>query len=93
VWERWKPTDGEPLVSCAIVTCAANAVVAPIHDRMPVIVPPAERPRCFAPECGRGRVGTAAYSESEMEAYPVSRLVNAPRNDGQCIQPGDVPGS
>ena len=29
VWERWKPPDGDPLVSCAIVTCAANGVGIP----------------------------------------------------------------
>jgi putative SOS response-associated peptidase YedK len=96
VWERWKPTDGAPLVSCAIVTCAANAVVAPIHARMPVIVPPAARDRWVGGDEDGGDLASLLrpYPEDEMEAYPVSRLVNAPRNDvPECIAPLDPPGA
>lgn len=90
VWDRWKAPDGAPLLSCAIVTCDANGVVAPIHARMPVIVPASARPTWLA------RDGDAAalsellrpYPDGEMEAYPVSKLVNAPRNDSpECIRP------
>jgi putative SOS response-associated peptidase YedK len=37
VWQAWQ---GSP--TCAIVTCAANATLAPIHDRMPVVIAPAD---------------------------------------------------
>lgn len=40
IWDRWSGDDGEPLLSCALVTTSPNDVVAPFHDRMPVILLP-----------------------------------------------------
>jgi putative SOS response-associated peptidase YedK len=37
LWQAWRGGDA-PLDTCAIVTCPANAVLAPIHDRMPVVL-------------------------------------------------------
>ena len=90
VWDRWKSRDGEPLVSCAIVTCEPNALVAPIHDRMPVIVPAAGRGAWLARDGTPGDLCALLrpYPADEMEAYRVSKLVNAPRNDSpECIRP------
>jgi putative SOS response-associated peptidase YedK len=39
LWERWKPAEGEPVETFTILTTEANATIAPIHDRMPVILP------------------------------------------------------
>jgi putative SOS response-associated peptidase YedK len=38
LWESWRQPDGEDLLSCTLITCAANETVAPIHERMPVIL-------------------------------------------------------
>jgi putative SOS response-associated peptidase YedK len=38
LWERWEDEAGKPLETCTILTTAANAVLAPPHDRMPVIL-------------------------------------------------------
>jgi putative SOS response-associated peptidase YedK len=92
VWDRWKPPAGEPLVSCAIVTCAANGLVAPIHDRMPVIVPGHERDRWLAADVDPSAIAALLrpYPDAEMETYAVSRLVNTPKNEGpECIQPAE----
>jgi putative SOS response-associated peptidase YedK len=40
LYETWQPPAGEPLRTCTIVTTTPNALVAPIHDRMPVILAP-----------------------------------------------------
>lgn len=41
LYETWQPFRGESLHTCTIVTTAPNALIAPFHDRMPVILPPA----------------------------------------------------
>jgi len=38
VWQEWGRGEGGPVASCAIVTCAANELLAPIHHRMPVVL-------------------------------------------------------
>jgi putative SOS response-associated peptidase YedK len=38
LWDEWTPKGGKPLRSCTIVTCSPNALLEPIHDRMPVIL-------------------------------------------------------
>ena len=40
LWEAWRGPEGDLLRSCAIITCGANETMAPIHDRMPVVLPP-----------------------------------------------------
>ncbi len=94
VWDRWRGNGAEPLVSCAIVTCAANELLAPIHDRMPVIVPPDARAAWLAadtPEPALAEI-LRPYRADEIEAYPVSRLVNSVRNDTpECIRPLEPP--
>jgi putative SOS response-associated peptidase YedK len=38
LWTTWRGGEGEPVASCTIVTTAANELVAPAHDRMPVVL-------------------------------------------------------
>ena len=38
IWERWRDREGIEIDSVAIITCDANATVAPLHDRMPVVL-------------------------------------------------------
>jgi putative SOS response-associated peptidase YedK len=38
IWEHWQGQNGEVVDSVAIITTAANKVMAPIHDRMPAIL-------------------------------------------------------
>jgi putative SOS response-associated peptidase YedK len=90
IWERWTGAGKTPLLSCAIVTCAANAIVAPIHGRMPVIVPPETRGEWLAADAAPSELSTLLrpHPADVMESYPVSKLVNTPRNDApECIRP------
>jgi len=84
LWEKWRdPASGEPLESCCIVTTAPAPAVAHVHDRMPVIVPPAAHAEWLDPrneatqELARLLVPSAAQG---LLARPVSRRVNDARN-------------
>ena len=94
LWERWDKGDGEPILSCTILTTAANATLAPIHDRMPVILPPDSRDYWLGPTADRDALLSLLqpYPPEEMDAYPVSRRVNSPRNeDPSLLEPLDTP--
>ena len=89
LWDCWAPAGGEPVESCTIVTTAPNEVLAPIHDRMPVILPPAAYALWLDPsvrEKERLQELLQPFPASAMTAYPVSPRVNNPRNDDRdCI--------
>ncbi len=40
LWEHWEESGGSAVETCTILTTAAKATLSPIHDRMPVILPP-----------------------------------------------------
>lgn len=89
VWESWVGNTGpDPadrrLVSCAIVTAAANDTVAPVHPRMPVVLDRATWEAWLDPECeGSSLHGLLAPAPPDLlEAVPVGRQVNAVTNDG-----------
>ncbi len=88
LWESWTK-DGE-IRSCAILTTAANEVVAGIHDRMPVILPSRHYEAWLNPEAERDELNDllVPYPGDDLETYPVSRFVNSPGNDDpRCIEP------
>jgi putative SOS response-associated peptidase YedK len=90
LWEAWTAPDGQEIKTCTIITCEANEVLKPIHDRMPVILTPEAEtvwldPTIQDPE--RLLPLLVPYPADEIEAYPVSTTVNNPAHDiPQCIQ-------
>ena len=95
LWEVWRPkTDSEdevaPLASCTIITTRPNELVAPIHNRMPVILPRDSYDRWLTPEVVPSRSLDellVPYPAEAMIAHPVSRYVNSPGNDSPlCIE-------
>ena len=86
LWDRWQPAAGRPVESCAIVTTRANGVLAPLHDRMPVIIDPDDF-ALWLGEDDAGRLGglLAPAGETVLEAYPVGPAVNSPRNEGSAL--------
>ncbi len=92
LWEAWSPNiDDDPLLSCTIITTSPNALMQPIHRRMPVILEPNAYDQWLDPsdQSPKQLDGLLQpYPAMEMEAYPVSRLVNRPSNDSSdCIAP------
>jgi putative SOS response-associated peptidase YedK len=91
LWERWKAPDGHWLETCTVLTCDANALMAPLHDRMPLILDRASYdrwldPAPLAPEELTPLLRTP--SVGDFEAYRVSPLVNTPQHDEPaCIEP------
>jgi putative SOS response-associated peptidase YedK len=96
LWDVWRNPDGQPVVSCCLITTTPNAVVAPVHDRMPVIL----QRRFYDLWLSEGERPVAdlepalvPYPAEEMEGFPVSTLVNRPQNDQPaCIQPAEQGG-
>jgi putative SOS response-associated peptidase YedK len=92
LWDKWNDKQtGQEILSSTIITIDANAVLAEVHNRMPVIlnpdhykiwlsdkdVPDSTLMNCLKP-----------YSDREIEVYRISTLVNNPRNDSaECIRP------
>jgi putative SOS response-associated peptidase YedK len=50
LYDTWKSWDGEEVQTCAIITCAPNALMAPIHNRMPVILLPEDEEAWLNPD-------------------------------------------
>jgi len=85
VAERWLGPDGEPLDTCAIVTTEANALLAPVHERMPVIVAPADYARWLDPTIPDPADLIAPHDPDAMRYAPVSARVNSVRNDDMSL--------
>lgn len=91
LWEWWKSPEGEELESACLITTDPNKMMEPIHNRMPVILSPEDYDRWMntPPDHAKElQELLVPCPEADLIAEPVSRLVNAPRNDvPQCIQP------
>jgi putative SOS response-associated peptidase YedK len=88
LWERWPQPGAGVLRSCTIITCPANELVAPVHDRMPVILAPEDYERWLDLSGADGRELLKPYPAAELEAFPVNPRVNSPQyDDPECIAP------
>ena len=85
VAERWLSPEGEVLDSCAIITVGSNELLAPIHERMPVIIAPEEYARWLDSTIESPLDLLAPYPADAMRVYPVSSRVNATRNDDATL--------
>ncbi len=88
LWERWAPPDEDAVESCTLITTAANDLLKPIHDRMPVILAPFDHDAWLDAEAPSAEALLRPYPADDMIAYPIGRLVNDPRSDeAACIAP------
>jgi putative SOS response-associated peptidase YedK len=86
IWENWqKPGTDEWLRSFAIITTVANDLVRDIHDRMPVIVPPASYDRWLSAIEPDPRDMLVPYPPELMRMWPISTRVNKPDHDDPAI--------
>jgi putative SOS response-associated peptidase YedK len=91
LWDRWEKGEGEPIESFTILTTEPNEVVAPVHQRMPVILDREGMATWLDPaieEADRLTPLLGPFPTTGMEGYPVSTYVNSPGNDTpRCIEP------
>ncbi len=90
LWEHWEGADGSVLDTCTILTTTANATIRPLHDRMPVILDPADYTTWLDAATHPDYLFHLLhpYPAEAMITYPVSTLVNNVANDvPACIQP------
>jgi len=91
LWDRWESPEKGVIETCTILTTSANAVLAPIHDRMPVILPPGKYDRWLDPalkDPDSLAPLLVPFPPEEMLTFPVSPRVNAPTvDDERCIAP------
>jgi putative SOS response-associated peptidase YedK len=91
LWERWEnPEDGKEVQSCSLITTEANELMAPIHDRMPVILAESAYDRWLDLDEPVSDLQSLLkpFPANELAAYPISTYVNSPKNQGpKCIEP------
>jgi putative SOS response-associated peptidase YedK len=84
LWDQWASPDGEIIESCTILTTTPNSLVADLHDRMPVIVPPDKYNLWLDPDVTDFKAICdilKPYDATAMRLYPVNRRLNNSNND------------
>jgi len=92
LWDHWD-REGPGFDSCSIIVTGANATMQPIHERMPVILNPAQYNSWLNTEhFNRAQLESLLVPfAGQLETFPVSRRVNSPRHDDPSLI-GKLPG-
>lgn len=97
LWERWAGPKGQPAAEAvetvAVLTTTANATLAPLHDRMPVILDEADWATWLAPDTPVPALAALLRPAPAdlLEAVAVGSRVNSVRNDDpSCLDPDDA---
>ena len=95
VWQQWTNATGDITSTCAIITTAANSVVAPLHDRMPVILHRRDHDRWLDP-AERSQDTLAAllvpYPSEAMAALAINPRINdVAHDDPACFEAVEPP--
>jgi len=90
LWELWwnpSTPDAEPLRTCTIITGEPNALVAPIHNRMPVILARENYTAWLSADTSEAERASllSPFPAERMRSYPISARVNSPRNDDASV--------
>jgi putative SOS response-associated peptidase YedK len=85
LWEGFRWPDGIILRTFVIITTNANTVMADIHDRMPVIIEQSDWPVWLGGAEGDVPALHRPAADEVLRTWPVSRQINAPRNNGPGV--------
>jgi putative SOS response-associated peptidase YedK len=87
LWETWRGPDGESLETCALITTEANQDLAPIHHRMPAILPSQAYDAWLDVRSQPPASLLRPYPLGELTAHPVGPRVNSARHDdAACLE-------
>ena len=93
IWEGWRGPGHEIIRSFAIIVTEANAEMAPIHDRMPVIIEEADWPAWLGETEADATELLRPAAAGVLRIWPVSTRVNRPaNNDEQVLEPVELSG-
>lgn len=84
LWENWRDPEGQLVESCTIITTTPNELMATIHDRMPVILNPADYQRWLNPNIRHTdelQSLLVPCSSDSMTVVEVSSSINSSRNE------------
>jgi putative SOS response-associated peptidase YedK len=82
VWDGWRGPDGQIVRSYAIITCQANATMAPIHGRMPVILERDSWPVWLGEAEGDALGRLSPADDGILKVWSVTQAVNSVRHHG-----------
>ncbi len=86
IWDVWTTPDGEALRSFSIITTEPNDLMKDLHHRMPAILKRENEERWLQDiDASAAQEMLEPYPGDDLQAYPVSTLVNSPRNDTEAI--------
>ncbi len=93
LWASWRPPEGDPVRTCAIVTTEASPVLAPVHGRMPVILEREAEAAWLDPGAAAADLLGLLHPlpDAELALRPVSRAVNDARYDGPACLDAPTP--
>jgi putative SOS response-associated peptidase YedK len=87
LWERWTPETGEAVETFTIITTDASRLVREVHDRMPVIISPADHQRWLTASVDAVKRLLVPYTTG-LTIVPVGERVNSIKNDDvSLLQP------
>ena len=90
LWDTWRDEQGQEIKTFTILTTAANSLLAPLHDRMPVILKKADESAWLDPclnDAAQVEKIIGSFPSEKMTLYPVNSMVNSWKNDTpECIQ-------
>jgi putative SOS response-associated peptidase YedK len=80
LWEKWTPESGDPVETFTIITTAASKLVSEVHDRMPVIIAPADYQLWITASLATAKKLLLPYA-SGLTITPIGERVNNIQND------------
>jgi len=83
LYDEWKPAESENVLSCTIITCAPNELIATYHNRMPVILSEKDRWNWLEEKSPVDSIldMLLPFPSERISVYPVSKAINSPQND------------